>query len=258
VNWQPVDCHAHSTLSDGDLAVHEIVERGRQLGVQPTVSDHMSRDLAVGPREPAAVAAYLDEVEKHPVLRAGEFCWHDSLWRELPAALTRRFTHRIGSLHAVALPDGRLVHAFSRRFPEGLSPAAYMDALVESLERFAREMPVDILAHPTLVTLSLRDRPAEELWTEGHERRAVDALRTAGIAMEVSARYRPHERLVRRAADAGVRLALGSDGHSADQVADVSWPLALTRQIGVRDRDLYDPRAHGSRTGHFDAPSTSR
>jgi hypothetical protein len=245
-------------MSDGALAVHEIVERGRQLGVQPSVSDHMSRDLAVGPREPDAVAAYLDELERHPVLRAGEFCWHDSLWRELPGDLTRRFTHRLGSLHAIMLDDGRLVHAFSRRFPEGLSPAAYMDALIASLERFAREMPVDILAHPTLVPLPLRNRPGEELWPEEHEARVVDALRRAGIAMEVSARYRPHERLVRRAAEAGVRLSRGSDGHAASQVADVRWPLALTRAAGVSDEDLYDPRTHGSRTGHFDAATPVR
>jgi histidinol phosphatase-like PHP family hydrolase len=252
VTWQPVDCHAHSTMSDGALAVPQIVERAKQLGVRPSVSDHISCDLAVGPRDLAAVAAYLDELEKHPVLRAGEFCWHDTLWRELPPRLTRRFTHRIGSLHAVFLPDGGLVHAFSRQFPDGLSAAAYMDAHVDNLERFAREMPVDILAHPTLVPLALRDRAGEELWTEAHEARAVDALRRAGIAMEVSARYPPHERLVRRAADAGVRLSLGSDGHAGDQVADVSWPLSLTRAIGVRDEDLYDPTAHGSRTGHFD------
>jgi len=252
VSWKPVDCHAHSTMSDGALAVHEIVERASALGVQPSVTDHISRDLAVGPHDVIAIGAYLDELEKHPVLRGGEFCWHDSLWRELPTDLTRRFTHRIGSLHAIFLGDGRLVHAFARRFPEGLSVASYMDAVVENLERFAREMPVDILAHPTLVALPLRVRPAEELWTDEHETRAVEALRRAGVAMEVSARYRPHERLVRRAADAGVRLSLGSDGHAASQVADVSWPLALTRAIGVPDPDLYDPRTHGSRTGFYD------
>ncbi|MFN2565868.1 MAG: hypothetical protein ABR499_12800 [Gemmatimonadaceae bacterium] len=239
-------------MSDGALSVQEIVERGKQLGVRPSVTDHMSRDLAVGPRDLAAIAAYLDELEKHPVLRGGEFCWHDSLWRELPADLTRRFTHRIGSLHAIVLPDGRLVHAFARRFPEDLSVAAYMDAFVDNVERFAHQMPVDILAHPTLVALPLRARAGEELWTDAHEMRAVDALRSAGIAIEVSARYKPHERLVRRAADAGVRLSLGSDGHAATQVADVSWPLSLTRALGVRDEDLYDPRAHGSRTGYYD------
>jgi histidinol phosphatase-like PHP family hydrolase len=245
-------------MSDGVLTVQEIVERGQWLGVRPSVSDHISRDVGVGPRDIAAIGAYLDELERHPVLRGGEFCWHDSLWRELPADLTCRFTHRIGSLHAVILDDGRVVHSFSRRFPEGLSPGGYMDVYVENLERLAREMPVDILAHPTLLPLSLRDRPSEELWTEAHEDRAVDALRRAGIALEVSARYRPHEGLIRRAAAGGVRISLGSDGHSPEHVADVSWPLALTRSLGVRDEDLYDPCAHGSRTGQFNSETRTR
>jgi histidinol phosphatase-like PHP family hydrolase len=251
VTWQPVDCHAHSTLSDGTLTVEQIVERGRALGVRTSVTDHISRDVAVGPRDAAAVGRYLDELEKHPVLRGGEFCWHDSLWRELPPELTRRFTHRIGSLHAVIFGDGRIVHSFSRKFPDGLSSAAYMDVFIGNVERFAREMPVDVLAHPTLMPLALRDRPTEELWTEEHEERATGALRAAGIALEVSARYRPHERLIRRAAEGGVRISLGSDGHGPEQVADVSWPLSLTRSLGIRDGDLYDPCVHGSRTGHF-------
>jgi histidinol phosphatase-like PHP family hydrolase len=255
VTWQPVDCHAHSTLSDGALTVEQIVERGQALGVRPSVTDHISRDVGVGPRDLPAIAAYLEELELHPVLRGGEFCWHDSLWREVPAVLARRFTHRIGSLHAVILSDGRVVHSFARRFPEGLTLAAYMDAYVENLEHLAVEMPVDILAHPTLLPLPLRDLLTEEVWTEAHEERAVRALRRAGVAFEVSARYRPHERLVRRAAAAGVRISLASDGHSPEQVADVAWPLALARAVGVSDEDLYDPCAHGSRTGHFDTAS---
>jgi histidinol phosphatase-like PHP family hydrolase len=252
VSWRPVDCHAHSTLSDGELTVQQVVERGELLGVQPTVSDHISRDVGVGPQDERAIEAYLDELERHPVLVGGEFCWHDALWRELPAPTVRRFTHRLGSLHAIVLGDGSVVHSFARRFPAGLTPAAYMDAFIENLERFAVEMPVDILAHPTLLPLSLRTYPVDALWTEALESRAVAALRDARIAFEVSARYRPHERLVRRAADAGVRISLGSDGHGAEQVADVSWPLSLTRALGVRDGELYDPRVHGSRTGHYD------
>jgi histidinol phosphatase-like PHP family hydrolase len=253
VTWRPVDCHAHSTLSDGALTVEQIVQRAEYLGVRPSVTDHISRDVGLGPQDVDAVARYLDELERHPVLRGGEFCWHDSLWRELPPEVTRRFTHRIGSLHAVILPDESVVHAFSRRFPDGLSVEAYMDVFIENLERLARQMPVDILAHPTLMPLALRDRPTDELWTEGHEDRAARALRQAGIALEVSARYRPHARLVSRAAQAGVRISLGSDGHSPEQVADVSWPLALTRSLGIRDEDLYDPCAHSSRTGYFDS-----
>ena len=46
MTWQPVDCHAHSTYSDGALTVAEVVERARQLGVRPSLADHISRDVA--------------------------------------------------------------------------------------------------------------------------------------------------------------------------------------------------------------------
>ncbi len=125
-----------------------------------------------------------------------------------------------------------------------------MAAHLASLEQLAREMPVDILAHPTLVALSLDDVEPESLWTEAHEERMVDAMFSAGLAFEISSRYPPHERLVRRAVARGVRISLGSDGHSAAQVADVVRPLALARSLGVRDEDLYDPSRHGSKTQH--------
>src|SRR5262249_28165403 len=91
--------------------------------------------------------------------------------------------------------------------------------------------------------------PVDELWTEERETRLVNALFDAGICFEISNRYPPHERLVKRAVDRGVRISLGSDGHTREQVADIKRPLATARSLGVRDEDLYDPRRHGSKTG---------
>ena len=241
--WKPVDCHAHSTMSDGVLDVPDLIAHVERRGVRPSVSDHISHDVNGAVDSIAGVSDYLEELERYPVARGGEFCWHDSLWRELPEDLASRFTHRLGSLHAIHLDDGSLVHAFSRRFPESLSRDAYMDAHTANAERLAATMPVDILAHPTLVSLSLRGVPPEELWTEEREERLVNALFAAGIAFEISSRYKPHERLVRRAVDRGVKISLGSDGHSEDQVGDIAFPLALARHCGVRAEDLFDPYA---------------
>lgn len=248
MTWQPVDCHAHSTFSDGALAVPAVIERARARGVVPSIADHISRDVSRSITSIEAVREYLETLEEHDVLRGGEFCWHDALWRELPDDLVSRFTHRVGSLHAVRLPDETWLHAFTRRLPNGLTAETYMDAHTESLEALAREMPVDILAHPTLVTLPFRALPIEQLWSAEREERVAEALFRANIAFEISNRYPPHESIVRRVVQRGVRISLGSDGHTAEQVGDVSRPLALARTLGVPDEELYDPRRHGSKT----------
>ncbi len=247
MSWQPFDCHAHTIYSDGTLTPAELVDRVRARGVRPSISDHASlvSNTTLGSTE--ALSEYLDALSALDVGRSAEFDWHDTLWRELPDAVVRRFTHRIGSLHAITLDDGTLINMWQRALPEGLTPDAYMDAHVANLERFAAEMPVDILAHPTLLPLPYRGLPLETLWTEERETRAVRALAAAGIAFEVSNRYRAHERFVRRAAAEGGRLSLGSDGHTEDQVGDLAFPLAMTRTVGVRDENLYDPTVHGRR-----------
>lgn len=248
--WRPRDCHAHTTLSDGHLRPSELVAVVRSRGALPSVTDHVSRDVRYSVSSLEALQRYFDILDRETdaeVGRGGEFCWHDSLWRELPEELADRFTHRIGSLHAAELPGGSRVHMFQKAFPNGLTADAYMEHHVASVERLAAEMPIDIFAHPTLMPLPLRERPLEELWTEAHEERVVGALFAAGIAFEVSSRYPPHERFVRRAADRGVRIALGSDGHSREQVGDLAAPLALARVVGARDDELYDPFVHGSK-----------
>lgn len=247
MSWQPLDCHAHTTLSDGALSPEQLVQTVRARGVRPSIADHISTDIALGIKSVEGARAYLDEIEALEVNRGGEFCFHDPLWRTLPHDVMSRFTHRIGSLHAVSLQNGTWVHAFARGMPDGLSLEAYLESFIGTLEWFAREMPVDILAHPTLLTTAVRRLPAEEVWTEEVEERLVEALFQAGIAFEISSRYRPHERIVRRAIDRGVRLSLGSDGHKPEQVGEISFSLALTRSLGVADADLYDPAVHGRR-----------
>jgi histidinol phosphatase-like PHP family hydrolase len=247
MSWIPVDCHAHTTMSDGTLTVAQLVERARQQGVRPSVADHVTREVTAAIDTTEKLDAYLAELARHDVLRGAEFCWHDWFWRELPAATLDRFTHRIGSLHALPLADGNHVHAFARQVPDGMTRHDYMALHLATTRQLATDMPVDILGHPTLVSYPFRDMPAEELWTEQHEEAMLSALLDAGIAFEVSNRYRPHDRIVARAITMGLRISLGSDGHRPHQVADIAWPLDTVRRLGARDEDLYDPARHGSR-----------
>ncbi len=247
-SWTPIDCHAHTTMSDGELTVPELVALVRSRGVRPSVTDHLSTDVSLAVKSIDAVRAYLDELEPYDIAIGGEFCFHDALWRELPDALASRFTHRIGSLHAVNIPGvERPLSMFQRSLPGELTAASYMELHINDAQRLASEMPVDILAHPTLLPLPIRNLAIDELWTESHEERLVDALYSAGIAFEISNRYRPHERLVQRAHDRGVQLSLGSDGHTRAQVGDLAFPLAMAKRVGAGESALFDPFVHGTR-----------
>lgn len=247
-SWQPLDCHAHSTCSDGVLSPDDVIATAATRGVRGTVSDHASRDVRYSLKSPAAVDDY-QALIAHLPYRSAEFCSHDSLWRELSAAQLARLTHRIGSLHAVALEDGSLVRMFQKELPTGLTPAQYMTRHLGAIDTLADAMPIDIFAHPTLVPYPLREVPVEELWTEAAEEQLVLALQRNGIAFEVSNRYRAHRRLVERVVAHGVRISLGSDGHQREQIGDLEWPLALTRSLGVSDDALFDPFVHGTRVG---------
>ena len=139
--------------------------------------------------------------------------------------------------------DGKAAHRLGEIYEKGLGGVQRNPDLASRWYNNARA-----LGHPTLIPMSFRHHQPEELWSEDREERAVAALYHAGVAFEISSRYPPHERIVRRAVERGVRISLGSDGHTAQQVANVSAPLALARALGVTDTDLYDPIQHGSKT----------
>lgn len=244
--WQPLDCHAHSTCSDGVLAPDDVIAVASNQGVRGTVSDHVSRDVRFAVKSPAAFDAYTAQIAHLPY-RSAEFCSHDTLWRELSNEQLSRLTHRIGSLHAVPMNDGSLVRMFQRELPVGLTRDAYMARHLLAVETLADTMPIEIFAHPTLVPYELRELPAEELWREEDEVRLVEALKRNDICFEISNRYRAHMRLVQRAVDHGVRLSLGSDGHVPEQIGNLAWPLETARSFGLSDDALYDPLLHGTR-----------
>ena len=247
MTWTPLDCHAHTTWSDGHLDLDRVLDLVRERGVRPSIADHVSHDVHGAIDSMERLSAYLDALDARDCARSAEFCWHDPLWRQMPASMDQRLTHSIGSLHAVWLPNGDLQRVFTRVVPDGLTPQRYVEALLDNLDRLGRDMPVDLVAHPTLLPIPMRALPPEEVWSEADEERMVQLFTEWSLVFEVSSRYRPHERLVRRAAAAGVRLSLGSDGHGAEQVGDIAFSLAMTRALGVSDSALYDPAVHGRR-----------
>lgn len=239
------DLHAHTTMSDGHLPLERVVEVARERGVEIGIADHVStRNVARFVSSEPAVRAYLDALEGALVFRSGEFCWCDTLWATLPEDVMARFDYRIGSNHGFWLPDGSLASPWWQTLPSpwDARPQELMEIMVANLCDMVRTMPVQIAAHSTLLPPALLalENDVEAWWTPEREGRYVEALVESGVALEISNRYRlPHDRLLRRAREAGARFSLGSDGHSEAQVARLEWAVETARRVGVTDASLF-------------------
>lgn len=245
------DLHAHTTMSDGRLTLERVVEVARERGVQIGIADHVSsRNPEMFVSDEAEVRRYLDVLDGAPVFRSGEFCWCDDMWRTLPAEVMERFDYRIGSNHGFWLPDGSMGSPWWQRLPEGWGgrEQELMEIMVANLCDMVRTMPVHIAAHSTLTPPALfeLEGDVDAWWTEEREDRYVEALVESGVALEVSNRYRlPHDRLLRKAREAGARFSLGSDGHTEAQVGRLEWAVEAARRAGVTDADLFVPERRG-------------
>ena len=167
------------------------------------------------------------------------------MWKELPAEVMDRFDYRIGSNHGFWLPDGTTASPWWQQLPApwDREPQRLMDLMVANLCDMVRTMPVQIAAHSTLTPpalLALDD--VDAWWTAEREDRYVEAVVESGVALEVSNRYRlPHDRLLRKAREAGARFSLGSDGHTEQQVGRLEWAVETARRVGITDADLFVP-----------------
>jgi histidinol phosphatase-like PHP family hydrolase len=242
------DLHVHTTMSDGDLSLAEVVAIAQELDVIVGIADHIStRNLSLFISNHDRLREYLDALDGAPVVRGGEFCWCDPLASDLPAELAERFDYRIGSNHGFALPDGTFGSPWWSSLPAAWRerPDELMDIMVRSLCEMVRVMPIDIAAHSTLLppALTALEPDVHAWWTEAREDRFVDAIVASGVALEISNRYRlPHDRILRKAKAAGATFSLGSDAHHEEQVARLDWAVEAASRAGVTGADLFVPR----------------
>jgi histidinol phosphatase-like PHP family hydrolase len=241
------DLHCHTEMSDGHLSLSEVVAVAASRGVQVGIADHVStRNPGMMISTPAEAERYLAALETAPVFRSAEFCWCDTLWRELPDELMARLDYRIGSNHGFWLPDGSVASPWWESLPPAWRGREddLVEIMVANLCDMVATMPIEIAAHSTLLPPAVLrvDPDPERWWTEAREDRYVAALHSSGVALEISNRYRlPHDRLLARALAAGVRFSLGSDGHRERQVAALDWAAETARRVGIDEGALFVP-----------------
>lgn len=217
------DLHVHSDeSSDAHASLEEIFAQARLLGRRyVAVTDH-SRSRPLGLDEAGlaaeiqAIAAFMRGHGDGPRLLAG--------------------------IEVDILPDGRLDLPDEALRPLDWVVASAHAHLHESEEQHTRRLVramrsgvVDLIGHPTNRLLGARDASPLD-WTQ-----VLAAAREAQVALEVNAqpdRLDLGDRVCRLARDAGVKVAIDSDAHTAAQLGNLRYGVWMARRGWLEAKDV--------------------
>lgn len=230
------DLHCHTTWSDGALTLEEVVAFARKLGAPAIgISDHSgSLHIARGlkPREVREQWAAIDRIqEKHDdiVILKGTEC---DILRDgrldHPRDVLEGFDYVIGSLHSALKLDD----------------PAQTARLLAALD----EPRLTILGHPTTRVPGRRPRAAMD------HSRVFERAAEREVALEVNGnpgRIDLDAPLALEGLQAGARLALGSDAHSAREMLALETARRIAGEAGAMEEDIvnFDVLARARKRG---------
>ncbi len=225
------DLHLHSNWSDGASSIKEIVRATRARGyAYAAVTDH-TRSLGIAhglsierlEKQLEEIAAINRRLKGFTVLSGAEVDILADGRLDLPDEMLDRLDVVIASIHSgFQQPEDRIT-----------------GRIVSAIEN----PRVDIIGHPTGRLLGSRPEYAVNL------DRVMEAAARTRTALEINC-Y--HERLdlndvnARRAAELGIRLALGTDAHHCDQLWMMDLGVATARRAWVGPLSVLNALSKGA------------
>jgi len=195
------DLHAHTDRSDGKASLEEMVDAARERGLSyVAITDHAKFAEVIGGLTPDDLRRQIDEIaafneglKRFRVLTGIEVNVRKDGSLDMPDELLARLDVVIAAVHS--------------HFRLGRG------GMTERLVRAIEHEHVDVLAHPT--GRKIGERPAYETDWDA----VFEAAAGHKTALEINAnpiRLDLNAELVRRAVDAGVKLAIGTDAHTPE------------------------------------------
>ncbi|WP_067052559.1 DNA polymerase/3'-5' exonuclease PolX [Methanofollis ethanolicus] len=220
------DLHVHSDWSDGAMSLDEIAAAGEERGYEYVlVTDHSAslgvahgldaerlqkQQEAIRRVNRAAACTLLSGVEVD-ILADGRLA--------LPAAVLDDCDLVVASVHSAFRQDA--------------------DTMTRRVIAAMEHEQVDIIGHPTARLIGRRPATAIDM------ARVIDAAATTGTALEINAspaRMDIDDIYIRQAKKKGVKLAIGTDAHSAGELGHLHYGVALARRGWCGAGDVLNTR----------------
>lgn len=217
------DLHMHTAWADGLHSIEAMAEAARVRGYKYiAICDHSPLIKEANGLDPVRLAAQAEEIERlnrrysdFTILSGLEVDIRADGELDMPDEALRRLDLLIASVH---IPYGQDTKTVTRR-------------LVAAMEHPL----VDIIAHPTgrlLKGSDLYSADADELLRAAARTGTVLEINAGPDRLDLSAKW------ARRAREYGVRLVIGSDAHSVQQLDWMQFGVATARRAWLEAADV--------------------
>ncbi|MDD5773412.1 MAG: DNA polymerase/3'-5' exonuclease PolX [bacterium] len=217
------DFHVHSRYSDGSNSLREIAETGRKMGYEYiAITDHsQSLHIAHG-LKPEKLEEQIEEINTInkeitgiKLLKGSEVNIKSDGTLDLQDNLLKKLDIVIASIHSGFKED------------EDMLTGRVLDAMDNPY--------VSIFAHPTGRLIGERD--AYHINIE----KVIKKAKEKNIALEINAYYTRldlNDINSRRAKEAGVKLAIGTDAHNTEQLWMMKFGVSVARRGWLEKKDV--------------------
>lgn len=227
-----LDLHVHTT---DKFTIEHVMEIGRTRGVRFGIVDH---PIEWALKDDAALKDYLVKLRKYPVLiglQPTYLGWSKNYSAELLAQVD------------YILMDPQMVPQGNGKTWRIWEFDTYIDDTEDFMRRYLdysmrvlENEPIHIFGWPLFLPVCIA-RDYYTLWTEERMRQIIDAAKKRNIAIEINdMSHTPHEAFIRKAKEAGLKFAFGSDSRNAN-VGRLAYCKQVARKCGLTAADFYTP-----------------
>ena len=235
-----VDYHVHLK---GGLTLEEAIAVSQQRGVKFGIAENCG--VGFPTTNDAALEPFLAKLEGQPAYRAMQAEGRE--WVGLfSEAMVANFDYVFTDSMTFTDQRGKRTRLWIPSEVQVDDKQAFMEMLVEKIEKIFSEEPIDIYVNPTFLPACIAE-DYDALWTDERMDRAIAAAVKNGIAIEINARYRlPSERFIRKAKAAGATFAFGTNNGGKD-LGQLAYSRMMARRCGLTKDDMFVPKPDGQK-----------
>lgn len=246
-NMNIVDLHTHTTFSDGDATMEQLLEAANRKGYKIGVSDHAFCKMMTTQQ---SIDNYLEQLKKYDVYKGVEGNIGDyTKWSD---RILSKLDYVIASVHTFYNdPNERLwlanyfgyrcghVDEYKQIYDKKDS-RPIMDEIIQRIENTFIRTKVDILGHSTVLPFYDDLEGSEYLY--GWEEEVLSLCKKYNVAIEISGLWKaPNLAFIKRAMEKGLMFTLGSDGHRLNELCNLDYALGVVDELKIPEDRMFVP-----------------